>query len=496
MRRGWRYGPLRQRGVEIFGIVPDISQIVHGAAYAFLPALLSSTAFPYVVFRGNFCHAISLMLQADSDNKRPALLDKTITQPPRRTRFVDIVQGSVKLAMNAGFLGKPDLDVDAMKARAAKKAGSADFGDPWFERPLKALVKAVESEAQLHETGAHIAVQQCEKVLVDRLWAQQWFAQHPEILSRPLRNPVFVVGPMRSGTTRLHRLLAADKRFNHVRGFETISPVPRPGFSHGARDGRIALAKRIRRVARLANPATLSIHPTGPMQPEEELGLLVNSFWGMKHEAQWFIPSYGRWCEGEDAEPVYRHMADLLRLVGWSQQASSLRPWVLKTPQHMLDLSALLKVFPDARFVFTHRDPLRVVASSASLAWNQTCIYSDHADASKVGSEWLRKTRLQVDSMQAARKHIAPDRMIDIDYEDVDTDWRNAMRRIYTFLDLDIDRAWPAMEAFARRAERLKRHPHRYSLAEFGLSEDQVLAGMGSYGRRYEEKARQRVTES
>ena len=73
---------------------------------------------------------------------------------------------------------------------------------------------------------------------IDRLWAEQWFEQHPEILARPLPHPVIVVGPMRSGTTRMHRLLAADHRFTHMRSFETISPVPRPGFLHGGHDFR------------------------------------------------------------------------------------------------------------------------------------------------------------------------------------------------------------------------------------------------------------------
>ena len=88
----------------------------------------------------------------------------------------------------------------------------------------------------------------------------------------------------------------------------------------------------------------------------------------MKHDAQWHVPSYAQWCEDEDPVPAYRHMANLLRLIGWSQQESSLRPWILKTPQHMLDLPALLEVFPDARLIFTHRDPKQFVASAASLS--------------------------------------------------------------------------------------------------------------------------------
>jgi hypothetical protein len=216
-------------------------------------------------------------------------------------------------------------------------------------------------------------------MLHDRLRAEQWFARHPEILARPLPHPVIVVGPMRSGTTRMHRLLAADHRFTHMRSFETISPVPRPEFVPAARFPRHA-RRRGSRASRGRQPAHADDPSDRAARAEEELGLLVHSFWSTKHDAQWWVPSYARWCEQQDPTPAYRQMARLLQLIGWSQQASSLRPWVLKTPQHMLDLPVLMATFPDARLIFTHRDPLAVVGSAASLAWNQTVIYSDHAD--------------------------------------------------------------------------------------------------------------------
>jgi hypothetical protein len=178
-------------------------------------------------------------------------------------------------------------------------------------------------------------------------------------------------------------------------------------------------------------------------------------------------------------------MARLLQLIGWSQQASSLRPWVLKTPQHMLDLPVLLKVFPDARLIFTHRDPLAVVGSAASLAWNQTVIYSDHADANRVGREWLRKTRLQIERAHEARREIAPERQIDIHYEEMERDWRGTMARVYRFLGLELEPALPAMAAYQHRAAALKRRPHRYSLGEFGLTEKQVLDELGDYVKTY-----------
>jgi hypothetical protein len=392
----------------------------------------------------------------------------------------------MRFTRKAGLAERPVLERDTLLARACDYTGLDDYGDRWFERPLDALLDSLRADARLNPAGEWSARAQFEKMLHDRLRAEMWFARHPEILARPLPHPVIVVGPMRSGTTRMHRLLAADHRFSHLRSFETISPVPRPEFVPGEPDFRVTLAARILRVARLANPRTLSIHPTGPMEAEEELGLLVHSFWSMKHDAQWWIPGYGRWCEQADPTPAYRQMARLLKLVGWSQQVSSLRPWVLKSPQHMMDLPALLAVFPDARLVFTHRNPLAVVGSAASLAWNQTIIYSDHADPRRVGREWLRKTRLQVERMNAARKNIPAERMIDVNYEEMERDWRGAMARVYRFLGMELEPALPAMEAYQRRAAALKRRPHRYSLDEFGLSPAHVLGELGDYVREYQ----------
>lgn len=406
-------------------------------------------------------------------------------QPPRRTRFIDIADGAIRGGRKLGVFGPPRLDKDALLEEAAAATGLNDFGDRWFEKPFEVLLDSVKREAQLNAAGEFSAMKMFHHVLRDRLYTQMWFGRHPEILARPLKNPVVIVGPMRSGTTRLHRLLAADQRFAHLRSFETISPVPRPEFEQvlagEAEDFRPKLAARILKVARLANPRTLSIHPTGAYEPEEELGLVAASMYGMKWEAQWNVPSYAEWCHEESAIPAYRHMANLLRLIGWSQQESSLRPWILKTPQHMLDLPALLEVFPDARLIFTHRDPKQVVGSAASLAWNQTIIYSDHNDPAQTGRDWLGKTATMIARMRAARDAIPRERMIDVQYEDMETDWRGTMERVYRFLDLEMEPAVAGMEDYLDRSARLKRHPHRYSLAEFGLREDEVNERFADY---------------
>ncbi|WP_421990177.1 sulfotransferase family protein [Qipengyuania sp.] len=406
-------------------------------------------------------------------------------QPPRRTRFIDVADGVIQGGRRLGVIDPARLEKGFLLEQAVDSTGLDDFGDRWFERPFDVLLDSVGSEAQLNAAGDFSAMKMFHHVLRDRLYTQMWFKRHPEILARPLKNPVVIVGPMRSGTTRLHRLLASDKRFAHLRSFETISPVPRPEFeavlAGEAEDFRPKLASRILKVARLANPRTLSIHPTGAFEPEEELGLVAASMYGMKWEAQWHVPGYAAWCADESAVPAYRHMANLLRLIGWSQQESSLRPWILKTPQHMLDLPALLEVFPDARLIFTHRDPRQVVGSAASLAWNQTTIYTDHVSPQETGRQWLDKTDQMIAKMRCARDAIPRERMIDVQYEDMEQDWRATMERVYRFLGLDMEPAVPGMQRYLDRSAQLKRNPHRYSLAEFGLGEDEVNERFADY---------------
>ena len=405
--------------------------------------------------------------------------------PPRRTRFIDVLDAGVRAGRRLGLVDPACWNREALLEQVSEEYGLDDFGDDWFTRPLDVLLDSARAEAGLNAAGELSGMKTIHHLLRDRLYAQMWFKRHPEILARPIRNPVVIVGPMRSGTTRLHRLLASDDRFAQLRSFETISPVPRPDFEEvlaGRReDFRPVLAKRILRVARLANPRTLSIHPTGPYEPEEELGLIAASFYGMKFEAQWRVPTFARWCEGESAVPAYRHMANLLRLIGWSQQESSLRPWVLKTPQHMLDLPALLEVFPDARLIFTHRDPQSIVGSAASLAWNQTIIYADDVNPQTIGREWLRKTDLMVSRMSEFRKDLPVAQAIDIHFDEMDNDWRSAMERVYHFLGLDIEPALQGMAAYLDRTAASKRTPHSYSLAEFGLRSGEVQERFAPY---------------
>lgn len=383
------------------------------------------------------------------------------------------------------LLPPPDLEEATLDAQAMRATGLDDFGDPWFRRPLRMLLPALRDEARLNPIGRIIAHGSLLKVLKERLWAEALFARHPEIRQRPLAPPVVIVGPMRSGTTRLHRLLASDARFVHLRLYEAMCPVPWPSSFRRRVDPRIRSTAQGWKALTWINPANAAVHPTGPLEPDEELGLLENSLWGAQIEAQRRVPSYARWCEAEDATPAYAHLADLLRLAGWFRGDDPAKPWLLKAPHHMQDLRALLRVFPDARLIFTHRDPVSVVGSACSLAWHQMVVQSDDVDPRWIGAEWLHKTEHRLRVTEAVRATLPANRQIDIGFDETDRDWRRAIERIYAFLDLDMAPALPAMAAYLERARRAPAHAaHRYDLADFGLDADAVRERFAAYAAR------------
>lgn len=374
-----------------------------------------------------------------------------------------------------GLQPPADLSWERIVTRAMRETGLDDLGDTRFlDQQLAVLLPALREEARLNTLGRVIAHGSLLKIVKERLWAEELFRRHPEIDSETIAPPIIVVGPMRSGTTRLQRLVASDPAFSAFRLYESTCPVPWPKSFTQVRDPRISRTRFGLRILTWINPRNAEVHPTGPLEVDEELGLLEHSLHGALIEAQRRVPSFARHCETADMAPAYARMKRLMKLRQWF--TGDRRPLVLKTPQYMADLAHLLAAFPDARFVFTHRDPVSVVASSASLAWNQMVVQSDEVDPHWVGREWLWKTRHRMDCTNAVRPRIAADRQIDIGFEDVNANWPSAVQRIYAHFGLDLTpQARAAMRAYVARAAR--EHPfahHRYTLEDFGLARAEV----------------------
>lgn len=375
-------------------------------------------------------------------------------------------------AWRGGILPRPILDPAAFEAAALKRRPRDAFGpDREWRTPFRLLVDSLREEARLNPLGLVMAHGQIVGALKARLRAAGLWRRHPEILARPVPAPIVVVGSMRSGTTRLQRLLACDPGFAHTRLYESLHPVPAPARALKTGASLTAL--------RLLNPAVAAIHPMKARDPDEEFGLFSLSFGSAQFEAQWRVPAFTAWWEQADTRWLYREFRRLLQTIGWARGEAPGKPWLLKAPQFMQDLPALLDAFPDARLICLDRDAEKVVGSSASLVWHQMRIQSDHADRAWIGREWLRKTRLRQEraiAFRAARPDVP---RLDVACEAMDADWAREIGRIYAFLGLELtEQVQRRMAAYVAGAR--AHRGHLYTLEQFGLTRE-MLARTGAW---------------
>src|SRR5688572_28567813 len=217
----------------------------------------------------------------------------------------------------SGAAPQPRLEAGLLEAKALRGATREAFGsDQDWRTPFEILLRSLREEADLNPLGLTMAHGQLVLALRARIRAASLWRDHPEILDRPIRAPIVILGQMRSGTTRLQRLLACDDRLAHTRFHESLIPMPL-GRRPGGRDRRRLRARLGLATLRWLNPEIARIHPTGPSAPEEEFGLFSFSFGPAQFEAQWRVPSFTRWWEGADKGALYRDFRALVQTNGW-----------------------------------------------------------------------------------------------------------------------------------------------------------------------------------
>lgn len=386
-----------------------------------------------------------------------------------------------------GRLGvAPVLEVDALMRAAREATGLRDYGDEWFREPLGVLVDSIEREASLSPLGRTIVRARLVGALVTRLRVEELLRRHPEILDIELGPVLVIAGLQRTGTTLLHRLLAADPRMRAVLSWEALAPAPIPGETLGPEGWpatRVQRARRAQRALEYIAPQFFAIHPVEYDQPEEDVLLLDVSFMSQSPEATLWVPTYARWLESRDHTPAYAYLRRLMQLLSWQRPA---RSWVLKSPHHMEHLDAVLRVFPGATVIQTHRDPRKTMPSFCSMVCHGARIFSDAVDAQALSEHWVRKVgRMVQRSLDVRATHDASS-FVDVLYADLLADPIAQLRRIYRHAGLELD---DAAERAARRAARQQvRHRygrHHYRLEDFGLTEARIDRELGSYREHY-----------
>jgi Sulfotransferase family len=378
---------------------------------------------------------------------------------------------------------RPLLRLDSLRLieAAQRQCGCAAFGEPRLFEPLHRLLTSLEQESRLNVLGLMAARVTVLRLLTNRLRLTRDRLRNPEIAAQPIAAPLFITGPPRSGTTFLHGLLAQDPSHRVFSTWEAMYPSPPPEPANQPTD------RRIRRVAheldwldRLA-PEFRRIHPVGARLPEECIMLMSHSFLSREFSSMFFVPGYDAWLAQQDLRPAYLVHRQLLQHL---QAHFPPRRWLLKAPTHLWSLPELFETYPDAQVIVTHRDPLEVVASLASLHYALRKLFSDQVDPTAVGPEIAGALAEEVRRGLQARASgtIPADRLHDVRFGDLSADPIATVRSIYAAFGMTLTQdAETAMRRYAAERPRGKDGRHDYALAEYGLCAGREQERFGPY---------------
>jgi hypothetical protein len=362
------------------------------------------------------------------------------------------------------------LEVDDLLESARRRTGLSDFFGDDFREPLARLVGSLNSEAKLTPMGRALARQDILVALQNRLYMADWFGRHPEIGEQAVRAPLFITGLPRSGTSILHELLAQDPAHRVPLSWEARYCCPPPDEASNASDPRVRRAHRDLVLWHRLVPAYKTMHEMGGLIPCECGDLTMHTFLGDRFAALHQVPSYATWAAGQDMRPVYAFHRRMLQVLQWRVRRER---WVLKAPAHMNWLPALFAVYPDAHVVQTHRDPLQVMGSVASLLSAILWMRSDDVDpaiihASFGGEAFAR----QLEGVMRFRDSGAcdPGRFHDVRYQDLMADPWGTIAGVYKRFGFELTpEARARMQSYLAHKPKGKFGRHEYSFADLGL---------------------------
>jgi hypothetical protein len=375
--------------------------------------------------------------------------------------------------------------IDTLIAQACELAGSDDFGEPdgWRD-DLALLTDGLVNESHLSDLGVEIAVMDLVGPLVNRLRITQWRKENPAIAAAPIEQPIFIVGQPRTGTTILFDLLAQDPDLRPPLTWEVDAPWPVPQPETYDSDPRIAQIQANLEMSEQIVPGLLSHHPMGALMPQEDVRIWAGQFCSMIFPVQYRLPSYSRWLLYDaDHRNAYRYHRIFLQHL----QSGIGGQWLLKSPAHLWQLDTLVSEYPDAVIVQTHRDPLNVISSIASLTDHVRRMASDHRDIAECARQCCEEIVVGLDRSMKVRDSgvLAPGQLIDVQFADFIRDPFTTVRGVYDALGRELT---PVAEQ--RMRDHLAAHPGngggtRYTWSDTGLHAEAVREQVAAYQERF-----------
>jgi Sulfotransferase family len=376
------------------------------------------------------------------------------------------------------------IQVDELLAAARAKTGLDEFGDDWFVEPLRVLVDSLNTEARLSAAGLAMTRRRLVALLTDRLRLRALQQAHPEIPNLEVVVAAEICGLPRTGSTLLHRLLAASPRLTSTLSWETSYPIPFPDEGPDAAERKRRARERAELFLQLS-PEFADIHTIEWDGPEEDVILVDRSFTSMSFESFYRVPSYGDWLRVADQRPAYRELLEWLQVLQWQQPSRAGRPWILKSPHHLTAVDTVLDTFPGCKIIMTHRSPIRAVASYASMVVSMTSQYSDEVDPVEVGRYWSSRFAATLRDFSAVRER-RPDRFVDVRFDAMLTDPLAEAHRVLGALGLaPSEEDDQAFKQYLERNRSERHGSHSYAPEDFGLSAEQLRRDFSFYREAY-----------
>jgi hypothetical protein len=411
-------------------------------------------------------------------------VDLVTPPPPYRPLPVRLLNGMGRLAFH--LTGKlPRLHEASLIEAACRRTGLSDFGPERFREGLHVLLRSLEDDGALNAMGRIMARAQVVHALSMRLKLIDYRRRHPELADIPIARPLFVLGLPRTGTTILYGIIAQDPAHRSPASWELADPVPPPQRSTYEGDARIARTDAELDQFRKLVPHIDSIHPMGARLPQECLIVMAYDFHSLQYELCFNVVGYESWYLAQDLRPTYRFHREVLQLLSSGMRGER---WVLKSPQHLASLDALLAEYPDALVVQTHRDPVRVLPSVSSLHYALHAATSDAIDPAAVGEKQSRLWSQSLSRATGAREQLSQHatQFYDVQFEEILRDPLDVVRRIYRHFDIPLTGdAEQRMKAFIAANPRDKHGTHHYTAAMFGLDATRIRAQFADYYTRF-----------
>ena len=378
----------------------------------------------------------------------------------------------------------PELLPDNVVAEACERTGLDDFGPSDFREGLAVLCASIDDEAGLNELGDLAVRDTLVNSLANRLRVFDWIRCHPEVARQRIESPIVVIGMFRAGTTFLSQLLDQDPHNRALLRWEAGDSAPPPSPANFRSGPRVEAARLSNDMLEELNPRMKAIHHEDADGPTECIAVMSQDFKSLSWEAITNVPAYSRWLLAADQRSAYEYHHSTLQVL---QSGGVPGQWTLKSPHHAIALDALTAVYPDARLVLLHRDPVVLCASVCSLISTLSGTFSDADHTAYVADHWPAMLEESVRRIEAFRAAHPEHPIVDVQYADLVRDPLPTVEDLYAACGEELGAgAREAMAAYVNAHPKTEFGTHGYDLAEFGLDGGELAERFAGYVDRYD----------